>query len=50
MSLDNLRDDIATKQKKGLPFIMASVVVWIFITVIATLNIDINLKYLLVFS
>ncbi|MDW3022327.1 hypothetical protein AB0Y06_00485 [Ligilactobacillus salivarius] len=49
MSLDNLRDDIATKQKKGLPFIMASVVVWIFITVIATLNIDINLKNLLVF-
>lgn len=28
---------------------MASVVVWIFITVIATLNIDINLKNLLVF-
>lgn len=49
MSLDNLRDDIATKQKKGLPFIMASVVVWIFITVIAILNIDINLKNLLVF-
>ena len=33
MDLDSLRKDCARKQKKGLPFIMASVVIWSLILV-----------------
>lgn len=49
MNLDELRNDIIIKQKKGLPFIISSVVIWLLITVVASLQIDINLKNLLVF-
>lgn len=31
MNLDELRNDIAKKQKKGLPFICASVIIWLLI-------------------
>ena len=33
MSLDELRIDIAKKQKKGLPFICASVIIWLLILI-----------------
>lgn len=49
MNLDELRNDIIIKQKKGLPFIIASVVIWLLITVVAALQIDIYLKNILVF-
>ncbi len=49
MSLDELRDDIIVKQKKGLPFIIASVVIWLLITVVAALDISIGLKNIIVF-
>lgn len=34
MNLDELRSDILVKQKKGLPFICASVVIWLLITIV----------------
>ncbi len=49
MSLDELRNDITVKQKKGLPFIMASVVIWLMITVVSALDIGIGLKNIFVF-
>ena len=49
MNLDELRNDIIIKQKKGLPFIITSVVIWLLITVVAALQIDIMLKNILVF-
>lgn len=49
MSLDELRNDIIIKQKKGLPFIITSVVIWLFITVVAALDINIAMKNILVF-
>ncbi|WP_124058694.1 DUF7010 family protein [Vaginisenegalia massiliensis] len=50
MNLDDLRDEVILKQKKGLPFIMSSVVIWLMITLVAALPIDIMLKNILVFS
>lgn len=49
MGLDNLRDDIIIKQKKGLPFIMTSVVIWTLVTIVSLLDIEIGTKNLLVF-
>lgn len=49
MSLDELRNDLIIKQKKGLPFICASVLIWMLIAVVAMLDININLKNILVF-
>lgn len=49
MELESLRKDIAAEQKKGLPFIIASVILWGLITVIAALNIPLMTKNLLVF-
>jgi hypothetical protein len=34
MNLDELRNDIARKQKKGLPFICASVTIWFLILMV----------------
>ncbi len=35
MSLDELKNDIIIKQKKGLPFIMASVIIWLLIVLVS---------------
>lgn len=50
MNVEELRDDIAIKQKKGLPFIMASVVLWTLIAIVAGLDLAIDFKNILVFS
>lgn len=49
MNLDELRNDIIIKQKKGLAFILASIIIWLLITVVAALNINIEIKNILVF-
>jgi len=49
MNLDELRNDIIIKQKKGLPFIIASVIIWLMITIISILDIRTGLKNLFVF-
>ncbi|WP_414048664.1 DUF7010 family protein [Macrococcus animalis] len=49
MQLDHLKRDIIITQKKGLPFICASVMIWGLIAIIASLDIDIQLKNILVF-
>lgn len=36
--LEKLRDDIAIKQKKGLPFIIASMVIWLLIVIVVILD------------
>ena len=38
MNLDELRNDLALKQKKGLPFICASVVIWLLIVIVILLD------------
>ena len=49
MTLDELRDDLIIKQKKGLPFILASVMIWLLITIVAALDMPIETKNILVF-
>ncbi|WP_154649883.1 DUF7010 family protein [Butyrivibrio proteoclasticus] len=49
MSIDELRIDIAKEQKKGLPFIMASVVIWTLILIVSCLNLPLHTRNLLVF-
>ncbi|SEJ36063.1 DUF7010 family protein [Sharpea azabuensis] len=49
MSLEKLRNDIIIKQKKGMPFIIASVVIWLLITIVASIDISIGLKNIFVF-
>lgn len=47
--LEELRDDIIIKQKKGLPFICASVLIWLLIAIVTSLNVPIGTKNILVF-
>ena len=49
MSLEELRNDICLKQKKGLPFIMTSVVIWTLISIVSLLDIPVSAKNMLVF-
>ena len=49
MNLDELRIDIAKKQKKGLPFICASVIIWLFILLIISMNMPIQRQNFFVF-
>ncbi len=49
MSLESLREDIIIKQKKGLPFIIASAVIWGLIAAVSLLDIPIMTKNILVF-
>ena len=49
MSLDELRVDIAKKQKKGLPFIGASVVIWLLILITCALHLPIRIQNMIVF-
>ena len=48
-NLEELRDDLLTKQKKGLPFIIASCVLWTLITVLCALDIPLMTRNMLVF-
>ena len=48
-NLEELRKDLLTKQKKGLPFIVASCVIWTLITVLCALDIPLMTRNLLVF-
>ncbi|MBQ8317089.1 MAG: hypothetical protein IJX85_02000 [Lachnospiraceae bacterium] len=47
--LETLRNDIVIKQKKGLPFICASVVVWILIVIVIMLDLPQEKENLFVF-
>lgn len=47
--MEELRNDIAIKQKKGLPFIITSVIIWLLISVVSMFDINMNTKNLLVF-
>ena len=49
MSLEELRNDIALKQKKGLPFICASVVIWFLIMIVVVLDLPQQQENVLVF-
>ena len=49
MSLEELRNDISLKQKKGLPFIMTSVVIWTLISIVSLIDIPVSTKNMLVF-
>lgn len=44
MKLEELRNDIIVKQKKGLPFITTSVIIWILITIVTCLNVNQQLE------
>lgn len=47
--LENLRNDIVIKQKKGLPFIGASVVIWLLILIVIMLDLPQDKENLFVF-
>lgn len=49
MSLDMLRIDVALKQKKGLHFIAASIVIWIAVFIVQSMNIPVLTKNLYTF-
>ena len=49
MNLEELRNDITLKQKKGLPFICASVVVWFLIMIVVVLDLTQQQENVLVF-
>ncbi len=49
MCLDELRNNIAIKQKKGLPFICASIIIWLLILIVILLDLPQNTENLLVF-
>ena len=49
MNLEELRCDIAQKQKKGLPFICASVVIWLLILVVILLDLPQQAENMFVF-
>ena len=48
-NLEELRNDLLVKQKKGLPFIIASCVLWALISVVCALDIPVMTRNLLVF-
>lgn len=50
MTIEELRNDIIVKQKKGLPFICGSVVTWALIAIVSTLDLTIDFKNILVFT
>lgn len=50
MNLQELRLDCAIKQKKGLHFILASIIIWTFVTLVHLTNLPILTKNLLTFS
>ena len=49
MDLERAREDLLIKQKKGLPFILASCVIWALITVVSALDLPVMTRNLLVF-
>jgi hypothetical protein len=49
MILEELRNDLIIKQKKGLPFICASVVIWFLILIVLILDLPQDRKNMLVF-
>ena len=49
MNIEELRNAISTEQRKGLPFIITSVVIWTLITIVCLLKIPVMTRNLLVF-
>lgn len=49
MQLEELRNDNARRQKKGLPFIAASVLIWLMVALVCSLGLPLNAQNLLVF-
>lgn len=49
IGLEKLRDDLGQKQKKGLPFIMTSVILWLLITIVTVLDLPLHTANILVF-
>ena len=49
MQLEELRNDNARRQKKGLPFIAASVLIWLMVALVCSLGLPLNTQNLLVF-
>ncbi len=49
MNLEELRDDITITQKKGMPFICTSVIIWSLIAIVTLLNLPIYTTNILVF-
>lgn len=49
MNLEQLRDDCARKQKKGIHFIIGSVIIWVAVFIIHSTSMDIDSKNLFTF-
>lgn len=50
VELENARVDFAIKQKRGLPFILASILIWTMILIVQLLDMPILTKNLFIFS
>lgn len=49
MTLEEAKRDLIVKQKKGLPFILSSVIIWALIALVFTMDTNIQMKNLLTF-
>lgn len=49
MNLEELRNDLFIKQKKGIPFICASVIIWVLITIVTLIDMPTDTKNIIVF-
>ena len=49
MDIEELRNSISLEQKKGLPFIITSIVIWTLITIVCWLDLPVMTRNLLVF-
>ena len=49
MNLEELRQDIMSQQKKGLPYIIGSVVIWILIAIVSALDLPLMTRNILTF-
>ena len=49
MNLEELRQDIMSQQKKGLPYIIGSVVIWILIAIVSALDLPVMTRNMLTF-
>ena len=49
MNLEELRQDIMSQQKKGLPYIIGSVIIWALIAIVSALDLPVMTRNMLTF-
>jgi hypothetical protein len=49
MELEVLRKDMIVSQRKGQPFIVASIIIWVLITLVTMMKVSLPVQNLLIF-